>query len=85
MPVPLLFVNSNVIAFTEPASPLLDNCSALFLPTQAQYNFRTVKTDSAGTLNDLINKFHFLLLSGETLWVIAHSVIICFVLVLSFR
>lgn len=66
MPVPLLFVNSDVIAFTAPASPLLDDFSALFLPTQAQYNFRTVKTDSSGTLNDLINKFHFLLLSGET-------------------
>lgn len=25
-----------------------------------------MKTDSAGTLNGLINKFHFLLLSGET-------------------
>lgn len=48
------------------AKPHLDDCSALFLPTKTHSTFRTVKTDSAGTLNGLINKFHFLLLSGET-------------------
>lgn len=54
-----------IVAKTK-AGPCLDDCSALFLPTETHYTFRTVKTERAGKLNGLINKFHFLLLSGET-------------------